>query len=154
MTTSKQTGFADLLTTLDKTLTEYLVDKAPALPTNIKELIVKLTPWLTLIFLILALPALLFLFGLGSFLTPLAFLGGAGEGTAYIITMVFSLIVVILEAMAIPGLFNRTRTGWMYLFYATLIGGVQNIVTFNIGGLIIGTLLSLYLLYQVKTYYK
>ncbi|KKU12762.1 MAG: Chromate transporter, partial [Parcubacteria group bacterium GW2011_GWC2_45_7] len=55
--------------------------------------------------------------------------------------------------LAIPGLFKRQEKAWKLLYYATLLGGLQNIVTMQIGGLI-GTLVSLYLLFQVKGYYK
>jgi len=40
------------------------------------------------------------------------------------------------------------------MFYASLLGAVQNAVSFNLGGLVVGTLLSLYILFQIKSYYK
>ena len=142
------------LAQLEDLLHEYLVKKAPAIPTNIKEAIVKFAPWATLVIFILTLPLVLAVFGLGAILAPLSFLGGVTAGTNYILTLIFTAIQLVLEAMAIPGLFKRERRAWNLVFYASLVGGVQSIATFNIGGLIIGTLLSLYILFQVREYYK
>ena len=68
--------FKSAMGQLEQTLKVYLVDKAPALPEKVKEVIVKYGPWITLIFLVLSLPAILFAFGLGTIVAPFAFLGG------------------------------------------------------------------------------
>ena len=151
---TNQGNWNSSLNQLENLLAEYLHKKAPALPTGVKEAIVKFAPWITAILLILTLPVLLAILGLGALLAPFSFFGGIQAGTNYIVTLVFSGIQLVLEAMAIPGLFARSKKGWTLAYYATLVGGVQNIVTFNIGGLLIGTLLSLYLLFQIREYYK
>lgn len=144
-----------LLSQLDATLEEYLVKKAPfTLPPNVKEAIVKFGPWITLILLILTLPAILLFLGLGTLVLPFSYLGGIHAGLNYTVSMIFSLIVLVLEVIALPGLFSRSKSGWNFVYYATLLTAVENILTFNLGGLIIGTTLSLYILYQVKEYYK
>jgi len=147
-------SYKTYLNQLEDLLHQYLVKKAPALPANVKEAIVKFAPWATLIIFILTLPAILVIFGLGGLVAPFSFLGGLTAGTAFILTFAFSGVQLILEAMAIPGLFKNQRRAWNLLYWATLLGGVQNIVTFNVGSLIIGTLLSLYILFQVREYYK
>jgi hypothetical protein len=139
---------------LENLLSEYLVKKAPAIPANIKEVIVKFAPWVTLVIFIITLPIVLAVFGLGAFFAPFSFLGGVTAGTNYILTIILSGIQLVLEGMAIPGLFQRSRGAWNLVFYSSLVGAVQNIVTFNLGGLIIGTLLSLYILFQVRDLYK
>jgi len=140
---------------LENLLEEYLVKKAPfTLPANWKEAIVKFAPWISLILMIVALPAVLALFGLGAVLTPFSYLGGLRAGFGYTFGLIVSAVSVVLEAIAIPGLFKRTRQGWNFVYYATLVGVVENVLHFNIGGLIIGSLLSLYILFQVKEYYK
>jgi len=154
MDTSKGKDFKGYFKQLEDLLHEYLVKKAPALPANIKEVIVKFAPWATLVILILTLPVIFAVFGLGAILAPFSFLGGITAGTNYIVTLILSAIQLVLEAMAIPGLFNRAKSAWNLVFYAALVGAVQNVATFNLGGLIIGTLLSLYILFQVKEYYK
>lgn len=153
MTTLKNAGNAPLQQ-LETTLEEYLVKKAPALPDNIKEIIVKFAPWITLILLIMALPAVLILFGIGSFMMPVSYMGGFRTGNTYTLSMIVLAISLVLEALAIPGLMKRTRQGWNLVFYSTLVSTVSNIISFNIGSLIIGTLISLYILFQVKSYYK
>lgn len=140
---------------LEETLEVYLVDKAPfQLPENIKELIVKFAPWISLILLVVTLPAILLAFGLGALVAPFAFLGGVQAGVSFGFGMIFGAVVLVLEALAIPGLFKRKRSAWNLMFYAFLLGAVQNVLSFNLGGLVIGTLISLYFLFQVKDYYK
>lgn len=143
------------LVQLENLLEEYLVKKAPfTLPDRWREAIVKFAPWMNLILMIVALPALLALFGLGAIFTPFSYLGGIQTGLNYTLGLTVAAIAVVLNGLAIPGLFKRTRQGWMFLFYATLVGVVENAIHFNIGGLIIGSLLSLYILFQVREYYK
>lgn len=151
---NKGTDYKGYLGQLENLLNEYLVKKAPSLPAGAKEAIVKFAPWVTLIILILTLPLVLAVFGLGALLSPLSFMGGVTAGTNYILTLIFSGIQLVLEAMAIPGLFKRSKGAWNLVFYASLLGGIQNAITLNLGGLLIGTLLSLYILFQVREYYK
>ena len=139
---------------LEDFLHEYLVKKAPAIPPNIKNAIVKFAPWATLVIFIITLPIVLAVFGLGAFFAPFSFLGGVTAGTNYILTIVLSGIQLVLEGMAIPGLFQKSRGAWNLVYYSALVGAVQNIATFNLGGLVIGTLLSLYILLQVREHYK
>jgi len=154
MSTAGSKSYKTYLKQLEDLLTEYLVKKAPALPANIKEVIVKFAPWATLVIFIITLPIIFAVLGLGAILAPFSFFGGITAGTNYILTLIFSVIQLVLEAMAIPGLFKRTRSAWNLVFYAALVGAVQNIATFNLGGLVIGTLLSLYILFQIREYYK
>jgi len=147
------------LNQLEAVLDEYLVKKAPALPNNIKELIVQFAPWLIGLGLLMSLPAVLALIGVGSLFGSFSYLGYygyrvGGFGGSYMISMIFMVISLVLEAMALPGLFAKSRKGWQMLFYATLVSAVSSLLSFNIGGLIIGTLLGMYLLFQVKSYYK
>lgn len=148
------TKHSSVLVTLEDKLDELLVDKAPSLPTYWKETIVRYSPWLTLIAMILLLPLVLPLLGIGALLTPFSYMGGVGTGMNYTFSLLVSVVTLVLEAMAIPGLFKRSRKAWYLLYYATLLGALSSLIDFNIGGLIIGTLLSLYILFQVKSYYK
>lgn len=148
------TSYKNYLKQLEDLLHEYLVKKAPALPTNIKEAIVKFAPWATLVIFIITLPAILVVFGLGVILAPFSFLGGMTAATNNIVTILLTGVQLVLEAMAIPGLFKNSRSAWNLVFYSALVGAVQYLVTFNLGGLLIGSLLSLYILFQVREYYK
>lgn len=144
-----------LLGQLTDTLELYLVKKAPfSLPTGVKEFIVNVGPWITLVLMILTLPVILALLGLGAILAPFSFMGGLNAGFGYIVGIVVAIITLVLEAMALPGLFKRKMAGWNLVYYAILLQAVEHILRFDIGGLIIGTTLSLYFLFQVREYYK
>lgn len=139
---------------LDKVLIEYLVKKVPPLPESVKEFLVKYGPWIMLVLGILALPAILAAFGLGALFGGMAITAGFRIGLNYQLTMLLALVQVGLEFAAIPGLLKRQLQGWKLAFYGTLLGGVVSLVSFNIIGLLIGTGLGLYILYQIKSYYK
>lgn len=141
------------LASLETTLDTYLVTKAPRLPDNWREVFVKFLPWVTLVLLVLALPALLLLLGLGTFLLPFSFLGGAAAGGAFTVGLVVSIVSLVLEVMALPGLFNKKRQGWVFIYWATLVGVLSSLLSFSIGGVLF-SVLWLYLIFQVKNYYK
>lgn len=153
---SQQMSLKGSLGQLETVLDEYFGKKAPALPANIKEILVKIAPYLTLLGVILAVPALLSLFGMGAFLSAMPYGGRAmmGVGYNYYMGIGFLIIMTVMEALAIPGLFARTRQGWNWIYYSTLVNVVSMAVSLNIVGLIIGTVIGMYLLFQVRTYYK
>lgn len=143
------------LNDLETTLESYLVDKAPfQIPKDIKELLVKIAPILTIIFVILSVPAILALFGLSAMLTPFMMGTTYAMGPLWWISTVLIAIAVVFEAMAIPGLMNRTMQGWKYVFYSQLISLVATLIQGNIIGAIISGLIGLYILFQVKEMYK
>ncbi|OGE00825.1 MAG: hypothetical protein A2860_01105 [Candidatus Levybacteria bacterium RIFCSPHIGHO2_01_FULL_37_33] len=147
----------NVMTQLENMLDEYFGKKAPALPQNIKEIIVKIAPYLVIISLIFTIPAILALFGLGSLATILAPLGGA-RSVAGVPTMWIGILLlipaVILEAMAVPGLFSRKIVAWRYMFWAQLISIISSLVQINIVGALLSALIGFYLLFQVKSLYK
>lgn len=139
---------------LEDTLELYLVKKAPALPKQWKELLVSLAPWLTVVMLVLLLPAIVALLGLSAFVMPFAYMGGFRGGTNLIVSSVISVITIILYLLAIPGLFKRQKKAWYLMYYAVLVVALDNLLTLNIAGFVVGTLISMYVLFQVKEYYK
>ena len=154
-----KSDFSSMMKRLEGLLEEYLAKKAPGLPKNWKEFLVKITPYLVIIGVILGVPAVLALLGISSFVIPLGTFGGMMTGRPllgvdYLIQVLFLIIVLFLEALAIAPLFRRKKKGWQYLYYAALINGLNSLIHFELGGLIIGTGLSLYLLFQVKEYYN
>lgn len=139
---------------LIKSLDNIFVKKAPfQLPEGVKEWIVKYGPWITLVLIILLLPVILLALGLSAVVMPFAATAdprvSAGLGFAW----VFLLITLGLEIAALPGLFARKKSGWTLLFYGTLLNAVYNLVSFQWGNLIIGTVISLYLLMQIRSKY-
>ena len=126
----------------------YLVTKAPfQLPDNAKEFIVQWGPWITIVMLVLLLPPLLFVLGIGTVFLPVA-----GLGYGYLLLGV--VIEIVLIVLALPGLFARKMSGWTMLFYARLVGAVTNLLAGAVVGAILGLIISLYILFQVRPLYK
>lgn len=138
---------------LSNKLEGFFVGSLPALPDNIKEFIVKVGPYITLVMMVMLLPVIVAGLGLGAIVTPLSFLGGVGTGFGFILSMVFAFGGLILNLMALPGLFKREKRSWKLIYYATLLSLVDDLITFRLGGLIISTLVSFYFLFQVKGKY-
>lgn len=125
-------------------------DKAPALPANVREGLVKVAPWLALIFGILGL-----LSGIGALgFTPLAMVGGVHTGALFVVSGVLTIIASFWLLMAYPKLAKRQERGWMMLFWVEVLDLLSMLVVFNLVGFIIGGLIGFYLLYQIKSYYK
>ena len=138
---------------LNKTLEMYLVKKAPALPKNIKEILVKFAPWLAIIGVVLSIPALLALFGLGAMMYSLPYAYGVGRG-GFSLAALFLVAVAVLEALSVPGLMKKKMAGWNFLYYAVWVNAVYSLISYDLVGLAVGLVISLYLLFQVKSYYK
>ncbi len=133
------------------TLDEYLVKKAPfQLPDSVKELLVKFGPWITLVLLVMLLPFLLVALGIGTFLMPF---GGVGYATGFGLAAIFALVQIVLFGMALPGLFARKKSAWMLMFYAQLISLLGSLLTGAIISGLIGALIGLYFLFQLRTKY-
>lgn len=152
--TKKNNDGKKILVELESKLESIFLDKLPALPDKAKELIVKYGPYVAVVFLVISIPMILTLIGIGVATTGLVSLAGARSGFGYIISIVFGLVMMVLEIMAIKGLFKRQKKAWKLLFYISLIQAVLNILRFDLGGLIIGTGISWYILFQIKSYYK
>lgn len=136
------------------TLDEWLVKKAPfQLPESVKEFIVKFGPWIDLVLLVLALPALLAVIGLSSFMMPYAVIGGVGYSSLYWVGIAVLVVQLVLQVMALPGLFARKMGGWTLLFYSQLVSIVYSVVSYNILGAILSAVIGLYFLFQIREKY-
>jgi len=149
MTTQKK-DWKTILVELENKLAEFFTKKLPALPENVKEFIVKYEPHFTIITVVLAILALV----IGIITAPFAFLGGIKIGLAQIISVLFGVVSIVLEIKAVKGLFKREMKAWKLLFYVSLIGAFSNLLRFDIFGLIIGSGISWYVLFQIRNYYK
>ncbi len=131
----------------------FFTTKAPfQFPVNFREGFVKYWPIVSLVLLLLTIPAILMFLGIGAFLVPASFVAGVGAGFGYTISMVLTTISLVLGVLALPGLFNRKRGGWVLSYYAQLVSIVAAVLTISILGIIFG-LLFLMLLFQVREYY-
>lgn len=143
---------------LEETLDVYLVKKAPALPAKVKEILVQFAPWLVIISIILALPAVFVLLGAGAvvgMMMPYApGYAAANFGWTYTVSTLVLGVSLVLNALAVPGLFARQKSAWNLVFYAQIVSAVSQLLTGNVIGMIIGALIGLYLLFQVRSAYK
>jgi hypothetical protein len=143
LTTNKSVH--DLIKTL-----EGFFAKAPALPTNIREVIVKITPWLALIFGILGV-----LGGLGALgLSPVAMMGGVDTSLFILVSGVLAIASSVLMLVAYPKLKVNSSEGWTLLFLSEVVSVVSSLVAGAVFGAIIGGLIGFYFLFQIKSYYK
>lgn len=131
----------------------YFVKKAPSLPVGIKDVIVSISPWIAVVLLIFTIPAILILLGLSA-LIPFALVGGATSGFGYFATTIGAIVSLVLYMMAIPGLFSRSKQGWNYIYYSNLVSLVIGIISLQIFGALLGFAVSMYFLFQVRSYYK
>ncbi len=138
---------------LETELAPYFTTKAPfQFPYNFREGFVKYWPIVSLVIMLISLPVLLGFLGIGAALLPVSYLGGIGAGVGYTISMILTLISIVLGLLALPGLFNRKRSGWVFSYYAELVTILSNIFSFSLIGILLG-LLFLMLLFQVRDYY-
>jgi hypothetical protein len=132
----------------------YLVTKAPfQLPDGVKEFIVKFGPWIDVVLLVLFLPVILGVFGLSLFLSPFAMLGGAGYTMWYWLGTIVLILQLVLQVIALPGLFARKMSGWTMVFYADVISLVYSLINGNILSGLVSALIGFYFLFQIKSKY-
>ena len=132
----------------------YLVKKAPfQIPDAGREWIVKYGPWITLVLLLLSLPAILVLLGISVVAMPVGVVS-YGWGFGYWPSMLGLIGCVVLEAMALPGLFARKMSGWTLMFYAQAVSAIGSLLALHILGTIVFGLISFYILFQIRPLYK
>ena len=155
---SQSSDITKSIAKLEVTLEEFFVKKAPfQLPTSAKDLIVAFLPWVTLIFAVLAIPLLIAALGLTAVMTPFATLGGvraASSAAAGLLAGIPLLVAVVFELMSVKGLMAKKKSGWNFAFYASLASALSSILSYDLFGAVIGALISWYILFQIRSYYK
>jgi hypothetical protein len=143
----------DLAKTLDKSYA-----KLPALPKGAKDFIAQVSPWLALIFGILAILAGISAFNTLSYVSSLAVIAGVrGFAFTAILSMIILIIEGVIELMAYSPLKAGKVKGWNLLYYGLILSLVSSIVTLSVSSIIsslIGAAIGYYFLYQIKSYYK
>jgi hypothetical protein len=135
-------------------LNYYLATKAPyQIPTRGREWIVKYSPWINLVLLVLFAPAILLVLGLGVATLPFS-VGAPAAAGGLGLAMIALIIQVVLMVVALPGLFARKASGWNFLFYSAVLNLVYNLLSLQIVLGIVNAVISLYILFQIKNYYK
>jgi hypothetical protein len=130
----------------------YLVKKAPfQIPEAGRRAIVQFGPWVIVILIILTLPQALYFFGWHRWFWH----GDWFYVPHYRFASLLSLVACGLMFLALPGLFNRRKSGWSLLFYAQLLSAIISVAFLgNIIGGLIGALVGLYVLFQVRGHYS
>jgi hypothetical protein len=158
MSTTKAPDYKASMNQLESIFEEYLGKKAPEMPDNIKETLVSFAPYLAIVCIVISLPAILAIFSLGAALGPFSALMGASYmmsyGIGYYVGVVGLIIAAVLNALAIQGLFKRSMGAWRLMYYSSLVSFVASVLQGSFGGAIIGGLIGLYILFQVKNKYK
>ncbi len=152
-----------------------LFKAAPKLPENAKKTLVAWLPWLNLIGGLFALSSAYWLYHWAHLANSLvnytnslseAFGGPKVSSSRWSVGLYIALAVLAVEAVmyiaAFPGLKAHKKAGWNFLFYALLLNTVYGIVTMftdygggsNLIGLVIGTVVGLYFLFQVRDVYS
>lgn len=88
---------------LEAELEPIFTKQLPSFPENIKDLLVKIAPFLAIITVVFG----IFGVGLTSLLSPFAWFANS---FMYGIGVIFLLIMVVLKGLAIPGLFAQKKT--------------------------------------------
>lgn len=137
-----------------QSILENLFKKLPALPPNAVSALVSITPWLALIFGVIGILGAVAAFGMLSFLSPFAMLGGAAPryGLGMISTIGW-LASSVLMLMAFPGLKAGKAGGWSILFWSEVVSAIASVISISIGSMI-GVAIAFYLLFQIKNKYK
>jgi hypothetical protein len=135
------------------TMEEWFM-KLPPLPKGGKDAIVKITPWIALIFGILGVLAGLAGFGILAALSPFVAMGGGfnrvGGG---LLGAAFGLVASAMLLAAFPGTKNHQMRGWNLLFWSEALSTVAAVLSFSMAGVLV-SLIGFYLLFQIKSYYK
>ena len=135
-------------------LDSIFAKKAPQLPAGVKEFIVKVAPYVViigLIFTAFSLVSLLLLILGGGALFAYAAVRGAM--TNLVISLILFIVIGVLEAMAVSGLFHRRAHSWKLMFYAQLVSLLSLLLSLNIVGFIFGGIIGFYILFQVRSRY-
>lgn len=132
-----------------------LFDKAysllPQFSSDVKEVVVKILPYITLVFgLLLAFASIMEILGT-PFISILAF----GKSTLIqilLLTNVLGIVQGILMVSAFTGLRKRSNRGWKLIFWSQILWIISSLISFSIT-LILG-FLFLYPLLKVRSEYK
>lgn len=139
---------------LDKVLEEYLVTKAPALPDNIKDLIVKVAPYLTILGAIMTLQALMATWKIYTAAASFPWMAAQVTSTSFYLSVGYSILTAVLQGLAVPGLLARRKQGWTWLYYVVLVNAVYLLLSMNLVGMVVSTLIGFYLLFQIRPRYR
>lgn len=154
MSDTKAPDYKGTFNKLETLLDEYLGHKAPALPENAKETLVSFAPYLAIIGIVFAIPAVFAILGIGAMMGPFSYMMAYSFSPVYYIGVGGLVISAVLDGLAINGLFKRSMGAWRLMYYSSLVTFVASILQGSLSSAILGGLIGMYLLFQVKNKYK
>jgi hypothetical protein len=141
---------------LEDSLAE-LAKKLPHLPQNVQEIFAKYGPYLILISAIgSTLSVLSMIFGINglrfiAYYSP----GGGVWGYYWTVLILGTALTALLQIIGLQkGLLKQTRAGWQFAFYASLINIVSTLLLTYFVNALVGGAISLYLLFEIREYFK
>jgi hypothetical protein len=163
------------LKSLENSLEDLFVKKAPPLPPGGKKALVEYLPWINLVLGLVALYTVYILWhwahianGLINYANSLSAAYG-GPAIGGVARMTFGiwlgLIVLAVEALLYIAAFSPTKArkklGWNLMFYAMLVNVVYGVIILftsyggvgNLIGTLVGSAIGLYLLFQIRSSY-
>lgn len=149
---------SDLISLLEP----YFTKQAPfQIPKKWRENLVSWIPWINLVIGILLLPAVLVVIGFGTVVGVVAPTVGVSTGLFYWLSIILAAASIAILFITFPGLKARKLSAWKLVFWADIIylayGIVSALSTGDILGIftnLIGTAIALFVLFQIKSYYK
>lgn len=138
--------------------------KFPHLPEGGRKFIVSIAPYLALIFGVLGIVGLFVGGVIASMLGMLSGVFALVYFVQMVIPFVLSLASIILLLMAYPGLRDRTKVGWNYVFYGQVLSVLGSVIAlaFDHGisselgailGTIVGTIIGFWILFEIRPHY-
>lgn len=103
--------------------------KFPHIPENGRKVIADIAPWIALIFGILGILGLLAGGVIATFLALPTLFTGSIWGIIGFISLLISIVIAILQLLAVTPLMAREKKGWNYLFYGLLLGVLSVILS-------------------------
>lgn len=129
--------------------------KFPALPKSATDVLVKIAPWIALIFGVLGVLGSLAATGILAALSPFVALGGGlGVAAGGVVGGILALVGSVLMLMSFPGLRDHKMAGWKWAFWSQAVSVLSSVVMLNLVGAVISALIGFYLLFRIKSYYK
>ncbi len=147
---------AKMLTDVENKLNEIFGKKAPKMPESVVDFLVKYGPYLIIVGLILTVLTVFQTIGWTSRLAPMNRWGGYnyGFGPKFWLMEILMLVPAAMQAMAVSPLMKRQIKGWRLMFWASLVSVVIGVLRLELGGTLVGAIISWYILFQIRKEYK
>jgi hypothetical protein len=152
--TSKHMHHAKKYVTKIENFLSPLFEKAPHLPREIKNLLILVNPWLAIILGIIGVVGSLG----GGTVSALLAIPTLGLSLPFLLSFLFVFAASIFAIMAFSGLKENKKSGWDKLFLSQILFVLSSVVLITFGGVtlvtILVTLISFYLMFEIRNHYK